>query len=137
MTKYFIIVASKDHVQVGKKNGVAQAGHGRKDLVSKLSKGDWIVYYAAKDKLEEGKPYQKFVAICQVADDEPHQPDVKSGFKPFRRTVRYIETGEAEITPLLEKLSFIKNKKRWGFYLIAGFREITKEDFTVIKNAMK
>jgi predicted RNA-binding protein len=37
---------------------------------------------------------------------------------------------------LLEELSFIKNNKRWGFYLIGGFREISKDDFGVIKKAM-
>ena len=42
-----------------------------------------------------------------------------------------------QIYPLIEKLSFIKNKKRWGFYLISGFKEIVKEDFTIIKHSMK
>lgn len=32
---------------------------------------------------------------------------------------------------------FIKNKKCWGFYLMSGFKEISKHDFEVIKHAMK
>ncbi|WP_419802824.1 hypothetical protein [Mucilaginibacter sp.] len=44
---------------------------------------------------------------------------------------------ETEIRPLLGQLSFIKNKKKWGFYLISGFWELSKEDFEVIKSAMK
>ena len=133
--KYFIICASKDHVLAGIKKGIAQAGHGRKDFVSKLSKGDWIIYYSAKDKMEDGKPYQKFTAIGKVADDELYQNNTEKNFKPYRRNVEYSKCEEADIKPLLEKLSFIK-KKRWGFYLISGFKEISEDDFNVIKKAM-
>ena len=137
MTKYFLICASKDHVLKGVKQGIAQAGHGRKNFMSKPSKGDWIVYYSSKDKFEDGKVYQKFTAIGQITDDEPYQPDTQKKFKPYRRNADYKACHEAEIRPLIEKLNFIKNKKRWGFYLISGFREISKDDFEVIKHAMK
>ncbi len=56
MQKYFLICASGDHVKKGVKKGFAQAGHGRKNFISKPSKGDWIVYYSSKDKFENGKP---------------------------------------------------------------------------------
>lgn len=74
MIKYFFICASKDHVLKGVEGGFAQAGHGRKDLMSKPSKGDWVVYYSSKDEFEKGKPLQKFTAIGQIVDDEPYQP---------------------------------------------------------------
>ncbi len=75
MTKYFLICASRDHVLKGVEGGFAQAGNGRKDLMSKPSKGDWIAFYSAKDKFENGKPLQKFTAIGQLVDEEPYQPD--------------------------------------------------------------
>ena len=137
MTKYFLICATKDHVLKGVEGGFAQAGHGRKNFISNLSKGDWIVYYSSKDKFEDGKPLQKFTAIGQIVDDEPYQSKTHSNFKPYRRNARYKKSNEADIHPLIEELSFIKNKKRWGFYLISGFREISKEDFRVIKRVMK
>lgn len=134
--KYFLICASKDHVLTGVEKGIAQAGHGRKDFISKPSKGDWIVYYSSKDKFEDGEPYQKFTAIGKVTDDEPYQPNTKGDFKPYRRNVEYKKCEEADIRPVIKDLSFIKNKKRWGFYLISGFREIPEHDFNVIKKAM-
>lgn len=136
MTRHFLIGASKDHVLTGVKQGIAQAGHGSKDFMSKPSKGDWIVYYSSKDKFEDGKTYQKFTAIGQISDDEPYQPDTQKKFKPYRRNADYKVCHEAEIRPLIEKLSFLKNKKRWGFYLMSGFKEISKDDFEVIKHAM-
>ena len=136
-TKYFLIAASRDHVLKGVEGGFVQAGHGRRDLVSKLSKGDWIVMYSAKDKYEGGKPLQKFTALGQVTDEEPYQPDASENVKPYRRAVAFQEVTETEIRPLLEPLSFIKNTKSWGLYLISGFRELSKADFDVIQAAMK
>ena len=136
MTKYFLICASRDHVLKGVNDGFAQAGHGKKDFISKPSRGDWIVYYSSKDNFENGKPLQKFTAIGEVVDDKPYQPNTNKNFKPYRRDVKYKESSEAAIRPLIENLSFIKNKKRWGFYLISGFREISKDDFDIIKDAM-
>lgn len=136
MIKYFLIGASRDHVRKGVEGGFAQAGHGRKGFMSKPSKGDWVVFYSSKDKFENGEPLQKFTAIGQIVDEEPYQPKTSSSFKPYRRNVEFTNSQEAEIRPLLEHLSFIKNKEKWGFYLISGFRQVSKEDFTVIKNAM-
>lgn len=136
MAKYFLICASRDHVQKGVKDGFAQAGHGRKESISKPSNGDWVVFYSSKDIFEKGKPLQKFTALGQVLDEEPYQKVVSENFKPYRRNVEFKKVTETEIRPLLEQLSFIKNKKKWGFYLISGFREIPEEDFSIIKNAM-
>lgn len=137
MTKYFLICASRDHVLKGVKGGFAQAGHGRRDYISKPSKGDWVVFYSSKDIFEDGKPLQKFTAIGEIIDDNVYQPDTSSSFKPFRRDVEFRDCHEADIRPLLEELSFIKNIKKWGVYLMNGFREISKDDFEVIKNAMR
>jgi predicted RNA-binding protein len=137
MAKYFLICASRDHVLKGVKGGFAQAGHGRKEFISQLSKNDWVVFYSSKDTFENGKPLQKFIAIGQVIDEEPYQPGNGADFTPYRRNVKFMQVEETEIRPLLENLAFIRNKKKWGFYLISGFREISEDDFNVIKNAMK
>lgn len=89
MTKYFLIGASKDHVLAGVQGGFAQAGHGRKDLMSKPSKEDWIIYYSSKDKFESGAPLQKFTAIGQITDTEPYQQNDNNNFKPYRRNIDY------------------------------------------------
>ncbi len=117
MTKYFLIGASKDHVLKGVKGGFAQAGHGRKDHISKPAKGDGLVFYSAKEIFEDNKPFQKFTALGQVADEEPYQAKTSAHFTPYRKKVTFNECHETSIWPLLEHLSFIQNKKKWGFYL--------------------
>ena len=95
--KYYIIVASKDHVTKGKENGFAQAGHGKKTQLDKLKKNDWIIYYSSKDKYEDGKAYQKFTAIGQVIDNEPYQVSVNSDFEPWRRNIEF-NSGKRKIS---------------------------------------
>lgn len=57
-------------------------------------------------------------------------------FKPYRVNVKYTKCEEAPIKPLIERLSFIKNKTRWG----AGFRfgqlKVPAADFLLIAHAM-
>ncbi len=106
MTKYFLICASRDHVLKGVEGDFAQAGHGRKDLISKLSKGDRIVFYSSKDKFENGKPLQKFTALGKVIDEDPYQANTTGDFKPYRRNVEFKNVEETEIRSLLEQLTF-------------------------------
>ena len=101
-----------------------------------MEKGDGIIYYSAKDKMDGGKPLQLFTAIGHVIDDKPYNVQVSDTFKPYRRDVKYLKSKTADIRPLIKQLSFIKNKKKWGFYLMSGFAEIPKEDFELIRAAM-
>ncbi len=134
--KFYIIVASQDHVEAGVEKGFAQAGHGKKTNLDKLKKDDWIIYYSSKDKYENGKAYQKFTAAGQVTDDEPYQVKVNEDFQPWRRNIRFYEVNALEIRPLLDNLHFIKNKDKWGMYLMSGFFEINEADFKRISEPM-
>jgi hypothetical protein len=40
MPKYYIICASRDHIQTGIKSGFVQANHGKKTQLKRLKKGD-------------------------------------------------------------------------------------------------
>jgi hypothetical protein len=42
-TKYWIIVASRDHVQRGVEEGICQTCHGKGAPLKKMSEGDWVV----------------------------------------------------------------------------------------------
>ncbi len=58
------------------------------------------------------------------------------GFHPWRRSVAYLDTGEADIHPLIPHLEVIKDKKHWGAPFRFGFLEIQRVDFLRIKEAM-
>lgn len=134
--KYYIIVASKDHVQKGVEKGFAQSGHGKKGNLKKLQKDDWVIYYSSKEKMEDKKPFQKFTAIGQVVDDDLYQKEVSPTFQPWRRNVHFYAANDLDIRPLLDDFEFITNRKKWGLHLMSGFLEIPKVDFEKIAGTM-
>jgi hypothetical protein len=135
-TKYWIGVASRDHVSTGVKGGFCQLGHGKLSAVRRLSLDDWIVYYSPRTQLNGGEPLQSFTAIGRIADREPYLFDMGNGFVPARRNVAFVEAREAPIKPLIAKLDFIKNKRNWAYPFRFGILSIAENDFRLIAQAM-
>ncbi len=134
--RYWIGVASKDHVARGVEGGYCQLCHGKAQPLKRMSPRDWVIYYSPKEKLEEKSPYQKFTAIGEVIDSEVYSFEMSPGFVPHRRNIRFLKAKEVEIHPLIDRLSFIKDKKRWGYGFRFGLLEISKEDFELIAKEM-
>jgi len=61
---------------------------------------------------------------------------VSPDFHPFRRNVEFEECVETPIRPLLDRLGFAEDKKRWGYPFRVGLFEIGEHDFEVIHAAM-
>jgi predicted RNA-binding protein len=59
-------------------------------------------------------------------------PELKS----FRRKVNFRKVKETPLRPLIQHLSFIRNKKHWGFIFKLNLIQIPKEDFDIISEAM-
>ncbi len=134
--KSWIAAAAAEHVRSGRAQGFMQVCHGKAAPLRRLKPNDWVVYYSptvtfgGKDKL------QSFTAIGQIKEREPYQVDMGNGFCPFRRDVRWFESQEAEIIPLLNLLDFTKNKKNWGYQFRFGLLEISEHDMQQISMAM-
>ncbi|MCW9707198.1 EVE domain-containing protein [Fodinibius salsisoli] len=134
--KYWIIVASKDHVQAAQEGGFCQACHGRKWPLAKMNTGDGILFYSSKQKFRSSISCQKFTAIGFVKEKVIYQRNINANFKPFRRDVDFWNCKEAKIHSLLEELHFIDNVDKWGYKLMSGFLEIDEHDFVLIKSKM-
>jgi predicted RNA-binding protein len=132
-TRYWIIVASEEHVMLGVAGGFAQAGHGKRPGLARMHPGDRVIYYSPKVSLGGNEPLHAFTAVGEVADDVIVQVEMSPDFKPFRRRVNYQHTGRVRIEPLIPGLGFIRNKKSWGYAFRFGLLEIPEEDFTIIE----
>lgn len=134
--KYWIIVASKDHVQRGLTGGFIQANHGKAAPLKRMQAGDWVIFYSPK--LEYGKPEkcQCFTAIVRVVDGEVYQQDMGNDFVPFRRKVQFLPSTDVSILPLIDDLTFIKDKTHWGAPFRFGILQIPEEDFRLISGKM-
>ncbi|GAB3939908.1 EVE domain-containing protein [Spirosoma harenae] len=134
--KYWVVVASKDHVMRGVSGGFMQVNHGKEAPLKRLKPHDWVVFYSPKKVLEEDEKLQAFTAIGQVSDDNIYQQAMTETFTPFRRNVTFYDAKDIPIQPLIPKLDFIQNKKSWGYTFRFGFFEIDKKDFDLIHNLM-
>lgn len=133
--RYWILVASLEHVKRGVAGGFAQAGHGKRSGLARMHAGDRILYYSPKVEFGGTEPLHAFTALGEVADDEIMQVEMSPDFKPFRRNVNYKKTGEVKIEPLIDDLEFIRNKKSWGAAFRFGMLEIHETDFERIAKA--
>jgi len=134
--RYWIGVVSRAHVQGGVAGGFAQVCHGKERPLRRMSAGDWLTYYSPRTEHVGGAPLQAFTAVGRVSDDIVYQHRMGDDFVPFRRNVVYLPCQEAPITPLLDRLSFIRDKQRWGYPLRGGLIAIPAHDFAVIAAAM-
>jgi hypothetical protein len=134
--KYWIIVASKDHVKTGIKQGIAQACHGKYAPLKRMRKDDFVVYYSGKQTMGETEKCQEFTAIGKVKDDEVYQFQMTEDFCPSRRDIDFFESTDISIFPLIYELNFIENKTSWGYPFRFGFFEISKHDFELISSLM-
>jgi EVE domain len=135
--KCWVNTISRDHVRLGVAGGFTQAGHGRASGLKRLQAGDWLAFYSPKTSLEGGEPLRAFTALGRVADDDLYQVEMRPGFTPWRRNVDFVACVEAPIAPLIDQLSFIKNKRRWGYVFRFGLFEIPCRDLHIIKAAMR
>jgi hypothetical protein len=135
-TRYWIGVASKEHVNIGVAGGFSQLCRGKAQPLKRMAVGDWLIYYSPKERFEESAPCQKFTAIGKVSGDKIYPFEMFPGFVPYRRDVNFLPADDAPIRSLLEQLSFIKNKSRWGYAFRFGHLEIPKSDFEMIATSM-
>ncbi len=127
--RYWIVVASREHVMLGVEGGFAQANHGKRAGLARMHAGDGIVYYSPKVSFGGKEPLHAFTAVGEVADEEIVQVEMTPDFVPFRRKVNYQYTGEVTIEPLVGDLGFIRNKKAWGYVFRFGLVEVPQADF--------
>jgi predicted RNA-binding protein len=134
--KYWIIVASKDHIQRGQAGGFIQANHGKAAPLKRMHAGDWVIFYSPKLEFDKPEKLQCFTAIVRVVGEEIYQQDMGGGFVPFRLKVQFLPSKDVSIQPLIEELTFIKDKTHWGAPFRFGTLQIPEEDFRLIAGKM-
>jgi len=136
MPKYWIGVASHEHVQKGVEEGIAQVCHGKGGPLKRMKPGDWIIYYSPVEFFGEKEQCRKFTAVGKIKDNDPYQFCMNKDFVPWRRDVSFVKAKDVEIKQLIDRLDFIRNKKRWGFSFRRGCFEIFQKDFCLITQKM-
>jgi hypothetical protein len=119
--KYWITVASKDHIARGVAGGFMQANHGKQAALKRVHADDWVLFYSPKQTMNGAEPCKAFTAIGQAADEEIYQHKMSEDFIPWRRNVKFYKSIETPITPLVDELDFIPIKSRGGILFALVF----------------
>lgn len=134
--RYWIAVASADHVARGRAEGFCQVCHGKAGPLRRMRPGDVVIYYAPVRRFGGRERLQAFVALGRIAEGEVYAGQMGGGFTPHRRDVIWEPAQEAPIAPLLSRLSFTAGRGNWGMPFRWGLFEISPADAAVIAQAM-
>lgn len=134
--RYWIGVIARDHVEHAVAQGFAQIGHGRAGPLRRLQAGDGLAFYSPRTAFPAGEPLQVFTAIGCVAEGPIFEAIGPEQAHVFRRHMTYFDATAAPIRPLLERLTFIRDKSHWGAALRSGLVRVPREDFAAIATAM-
>ena len=133
---YWIGVVSQDHVALGVAGGFIQLNHGKSGPLARMQPGDGFVFYSPRESYPDGAALQAFTAIGRVATNGITSVPAHDGSVFFRRQVDFLPAQLAPVKPLLEALTFIRNKQHWGAAFRFGFVRVEAEDFARIAAAM-
>ena len=134
--RYWIGVVSRQHVLRGVAGGFAQVCHGKAGPLRRMKEGDWLAYYSPVEEMGKPGACRRFTAIGRLREGEPYPFDMGGGFVPYRRDVDFLPAAEADIRPLIPMLSFIPNKRSWGFPFRRGCFAVSRDDFARVAGAM-
>ncbi|HEY2810990.1 MAG TPA: EVE domain-containing protein [Rhabdochlamydiaceae bacterium] len=137
MTRYWIGVASQEHVQRAIEGGFAQVCHGKIGTLKYMSQGDGLIYYSPTFTFGGKDVCRCFTAIGTIDEGDPYTFEMSPDFIPWRRDVTFFKSKDVPITSLLEKLTLIKDKKKWGLPFRRGSFEIPGRDFELIAKNMR
>lgn len=137
MPRFWIAVASHEHVKHGVAGGFMQVCHGKVGPLNRMKSGDWIMYYSPTEQFGGKTPYRHFTAIGQIEANAPYQFEMSKDFIPWRRDVSFVSAQPAAIEPLLDQFTFVTNRKQWGLPFRRGCFEIPECDFQLIAETMK
>jgi predicted RNA-binding protein len=134
--RYWIGIASREHVKTGVAGGFSQLCHGKAQPLKRMAVGDGLIYYSSREMFGKETLCQQFTAIGEVVGSEVYRFEMFPGFIPYRRDIRFFEAKEISIRPLIDRLSFIRDKTRWGYAFRFGHLEIPRADFELIAAGM-
>ena len=131
--KYWIGTVSQEHVLRGVAGGFCQVCHGKAAPLNRMKRGDWLLYYSPKIRLDGNEKLQAFTAFGQILDDRAYPFQMSETFIPFRRNVAYAQI--VRDCPL----DIARQHGEWKQYaslLRYGHFEISQDFFNRVTNYM-
>jgi hypothetical protein len=135
--RYWIAVVPKIGVDRCLAGGFAMFAHGRHDAVKRTGAGEWLAYYSPRTLLKGGDKIRAFTAIGKFTKREPYEAEMMPGRVGWCRDIAFGRKARAaDVYPLLDELSFIKDRTHWGLFFHRSLFSVSRDDFAKIAAAM-
>jgi len=139
MKNYWVFPITEDNHLVCLKHKVVGAKKNN-TRIFQVKYGDIILFYISRMYLNKmGYPVKQFHSVVQC--NGPSYEAARDSIDIFGSVysqhlpIKIINRKKCDIKPLINKLSFIKNKENWGSAFLSGMRKISKSDYDIILNA--
>jgi len=141
---YWLCITTEENWKVIREKNVWGVPDRHKNTIAKVKPGDKLLIYVKQENVKgEIKP-SRIVAVYEVVS-KPFKDSTRifssKGMRssgeifPWRVKIKPIKIFDkpVEFKPLIPKLKFITNKKRWSGHLMGkAMREIPEEDYKLI-----
>ncbi len=140
---YWLCITNEANWKVIKERNVWGVPERHKNTIAKVKPGDKLMIYLKQEKVGDEVKESRIVGIYEVVS-EPFKDSTRifssKGMKtnetfPWRVKIKPVKIFDkpVEFKPLIPKLKFITNKKRWSGHLMGkAMREIPEEDYELI-----
>ncbi len=133
---HWIGIVSADHVRTAVDGGFAMFAHGRHSAAQRVKPGDRVAYYSPRERMGEGEEVRAFTALGLVLEGEPAERQMVPGATGWYRRMRWLDCKPADVYPLLDRFSFVKDRQHWGMYFRKSLFAVSEHDFALIAEAM-
>lgn len=146
MPKYWLCVTDRENWKVIREKkiwGVPERRH--KSTLMRTKVGDKVVIYLKQEKKDDEILEPKIAGVFEIISEpfKDHKRIFKAPSKspnelyPWRVMLKEIKISEVDFKPLIPKLKFIKNKKKWHMSFFGkAMIEIPEEDFKLIERLL-
>ena len=141
---YWLCITNETNWKIIKEKNIWGVPERHKNTIAKVKPGDELVIYLKQEKINNEIKESRIVAIYEVVS-EPFKDSTRifssKGMKssgetfPWRIKIKPIKIFDKPIgfKPLIPKLKFITNKKKWSGHLMGkAMREISEDDFELV-----
>lgn len=138
---YWLCITNEENWKVIKGKNIWGVPERHKNTIMKVKKGDKLLIYLKQEKVSDETKHSRVVAVYEAASEVFR--DSSRIFKspkgmgnenfPLRIKLKPVKIFDIEFKPLISKLKFITNKKKWSGHLMGkAMREIPEDDYKLI-----
>jgi len=139
----WLCITNRDNWKIIKEKNVWGVPRRHKNTIAKIKPGDKLIIYVKQEREDKKILEPKIVGIFEVVS-EPYEDSTRifKGHVPnetysLRVKIKPVKLGEVEFKPLIPKLKFITNKKKWSGHLMGkAMRKIPEEDYKLIESLL-